>query len=158
QTDERASDMTRAQKQSTTVAMDYGVLQLEEQHKVHLYGTPGQERFDFMWDILSLGGLGLILLINNGAKQPLQDLEFFLEKFQDFIRDTAVVVGVTHTDSHPEPGLAKLRSHYTQLAARYQLPTVVPIFAVDARSKEQVAVLLETLLYSLDTDLVKHNA
>ena len=62
QTDARASDMTLARKANTTVAMDYGVIRLDESTKVHLYGTPGQERFDFMWEILSQGSIGLILI------------------------------------------------------------------------------------------------
>ena len=51
QTDASASDMTQDRKGHTTVAMDYGVIRLDEHTKVHLYGTPGQERFDFMWII-----------------------------------------------------------------------------------------------------------
>lgn len=51
-TDERASDQTRLMKSSTTVSMDVGTLQLGEGAKLRLYGAPGQDRFDFMWDIL----------------------------------------------------------------------------------------------------------
>jgi len=46
QTDASASDMTAVRKGYTTVAMDYGLIQLDENTKIHLYGTPGQERFD----------------------------------------------------------------------------------------------------------------
>lgn len=55
-TDEIASDMTKNRKSETTVAMDYGILNLGNGERVHLYGTPGQERFNFMWDILTEGG------------------------------------------------------------------------------------------------------
>ena len=48
QTDASASDITLVRKGYTTVAMDYGVIHLDEETKVHLYGTPGQERFNFM--------------------------------------------------------------------------------------------------------------
>jgi signal recognition particle receptor subunit beta len=65
-----ASDDTARLKRTTTVAMDYGVLNLPGGEKVMLYGTPGQERFSFMWDILSEGGIGLILLINNANTAP----------------------------------------------------------------------------------------
>ncbi|MEI2574272.1 ATP/GTP-binding protein, partial [Pseudomonas aeruginosa] len=51
QTDASASDMTLDRKRNTTVAMDYGAISLDEDTKVHLYGTPGQERFNFMWEI-----------------------------------------------------------------------------------------------------------
>ena len=64
-TDEYASDMTKSRKPQTTVAMDYGLIRLSDNERVHLYGTPGQERFDFMWDILTKGGIGLILLLDN---------------------------------------------------------------------------------------------
>ena len=47
-TDEAASDMTKQRKAETTVAMDYGIMNLKDNEKIHLYGTPGQERFDFM--------------------------------------------------------------------------------------------------------------
>ena len=53
QTDARASDMTLSRKANTTVAMDYGVIRLDESTKVHLYGTPVQECFDFMFYIFS---------------------------------------------------------------------------------------------------------
>ena len=43
----KATDMTRDRKEKTTVAMDYGAMRLEDGGTVHLYGTPGQERFDF---------------------------------------------------------------------------------------------------------------
>jgi len=78
-TDARASDMTLVRKGHTTVAMDYGVIRLDEDTKVHLYGTPGQERFNFMWEILSKGSMGLILLLDNTRANPLKDLTFFLE-------------------------------------------------------------------------------
>ena len=70
-TDARASDMTINRKGHTTVAMDYGILNLEGGGKVHLYGTPGQERFDFMWEILTTGGLGLILMLWAALRRPL---------------------------------------------------------------------------------------
>lgn len=63
QTDASASDMTSVRKGYTTVAMDYGLIQLDENTKIHLYGTPGQERFDFMWDILSQGQYGFDFVI-----------------------------------------------------------------------------------------------
>nr|WP_305908301.1 ATP/GTP-binding protein [Methylomarinum sp. Ch1-1]MDP4521123.1 ATP/GTP-binding protein [Methylomarinum sp. Ch1-1] len=77
-TDAVASDMTKSRKSATTVAMDYGVMNLDGGEKIHLYGTPGQERFDFMWDILTTGGIGLVLLLDNSRLDPFQDMKFFL--------------------------------------------------------------------------------
>ena len=95
QTDARASDMTLARKANTTVAMDYGVIRLDESTKVHLYGTPGQERFDFMWEILSQGSIGLILMLDNTRSNPLKDLQFFMEAFADLIEVAPMVIGVS---------------------------------------------------------------
>lgn len=86
QTDASASDMTLVRKGYTTVAMDYGVIHLDEEVKVHLYGTPGQERFNFMWEILSQGSMGLVLLLDNTRTNPLKDLQFFLEAFRELLK------------------------------------------------------------------------
>ena len=56
-----ASDETGLIKKTTTVAMDYGVLNLPGGEKVMLYGTPGQERFSFMWEILSEGAIAFLV-------------------------------------------------------------------------------------------------
>lgn len=89
-TDARASDMTLVRKGHTTVAMDYGVIRLDGDTKVHLYGTPGQERFNFMWEILSKGSMGLILLLDNTRANPLKDLTFFSRRIQRFIKNSTI--------------------------------------------------------------------
>jgi signal recognition particle receptor subunit beta len=60
ETDELASEDIG--KERTTVALDFGLLTLDGV-PIHLFGTPGQERFDFVWDILVEGALGLVLLV-----------------------------------------------------------------------------------------------
>lgn len=146
-TDAAASDMTKNRKSSTTVAMDYGVMNLEGGEKVHLYGTPGQERFDFMWDILTAGGIGLILLLDNTRADPFQDMRFFLEAFDKFIGSTAVAIGVTQMDVSNKPTIA---DYHQQLQAMSLKP---PVFAVDAREYNDVSLLVQALLYSLDPGL-----
>ena len=78
-TEEAASDMTRDRRAETTVALDYGLMNLDGGERLHLFGTPGQAHFDFMWNILTEGGVGLVLLINNSAADPFRDLLFFLD-------------------------------------------------------------------------------
>ncbi len=143
-TDESATDHTRKVKPKTTVALDYGLMYLNETERVHLYGTPGQERFDFMWDILTKKGLGLVLLLNNARPNPFKDLRFFLEAFKDFINDTMVVVGVTQMDLKSEPIIADYNKFLRANRPR------IPVFEVDARSARDVALLIESLLYSMD--------
>ncbi len=146
-TDERASDMTRIQKPDTTVAMDYGLISLDNQERIHLYGTPGQQRFDFMWEILTQGGIGLILLISNARPDPFSDMRFFLDSFNNFITSTKVVIGVTQMDLSRDP---RLEDYYLQLEDN---GFKIPIFEVDARVKRDISLLLEALLYSIDPGL-----
>lgn len=148
-TDSSATDMTKSRKSSTTVAMDYGIMILEDGEKIHLYGTPGQERFDFMWDILVTGGIGLILLLDNSRPDPFKDMWFFLESFKHFIADTGVAIGITQMDISNKPTIA---DYQAQLQISNLKP---PVFAVDARVKNDVSLLVQSLLYSLDPGLVE---
>ena len=145
-----ASDDTAKLKKTTTVAMDYGVLNLPDGEKVMLYGTPGQERFSFMWDILSEGGIGLVLLINNANPDPLADLKIYLDAFKDFISKTAVTIGVTHMDRAESPGLDAYRTRLAELG-HSSIPAIV---RVDARSRDDVAMLVKALLYTLNPGLI----
>ncbi len=146
-TDASASDMTKTRKSSTTVAMDYGVMKLDDGEKIHLYGTPGQERFDFMWDILTTGGIGLVLLLDNTRADPFQDMKFFLDSFSGFISGTGLVIGVTQMDLSNKP---TIDDYHKQLQG-YDLKPAV--FSVDARTKSDVSVLIQALLFSLDPGL-----
>ena len=146
-TDEAASDMTKSRKKATTVAMDYGLMRLEGGEVIHLYGTPGQERFDFMWDILSTGGIGLVILLDNTRPDPFVDLRFFLDTFSDFIDKTSVVIGVTQMDNSPKPTIG---DYHLQLKGAGLNPA---IFEVDARESKDVSLLVQGLLYSLDPGL-----
>lgn len=147
-TDEAASDMTKNRKAATTVAMDYGVMNLDGTERIHLYGTPGQERFDFMWDILTEGGIGLVLLVNNSRPDPFQDMHFFLAAFGDFIGQTRVAIGVTRMDESVRPTIADYHLQLQQSGHK------IPIFEVDARERRDVSLLVQALLYSLDPGLV----
>jgi len=143
-TDARARDMTTRKKSQTTVAMDYGLLRVEGGERVHLYGTPGQERFNFMWEILTEGGVGLVLLLDNTRSNPRRDLCFYAESFADFIAAHKLVVGVTRMDLQREPCIDDYRRWLDEVGLS------APLFEVDARRREDVATLIEALLYSLD--------
>ncbi len=139
----------RAKKPATTLAMDYGVINLSDGEKIHLYGTPGHERFDFMWHILADGGMGLILLLDNTRADPFKDLQLFLESFKKFFAESKVAIGITQMDINSKPTIA---DYYTQLQVSNLNP---PIFAVDAMVKDDISILLQALLYSLDPGIRK---
>lgn len=153
-TNESASDMTAIRKAETTVAMDYGILNLENGDILHLYGTPGQQRFDFMWEILSEGALGLVLLIDNRRENPFGDLNFYLKAFAKLINETGVVIGVTGMDIKSSPSLTSYHETLKSLCGdRNHLikHRNIPIFEVDARKKRDISIMLEALLHSINT-------
>ncbi len=138
-TDVAVSDMTRVRKPRTTIALDYGVTTLADGKRVHLYGAPGQERFDFMWEILREGISGLAILIDNSRRSPLDDLGFYLRWRHSFSFSGKMAIGVSFTDRSPLPGLGEYRDF---LRAQQQ---DAPVCAVDARRREDVHRLLHAL-------------
>jgi signal recognition particle receptor subunit beta len=148
-TESAATDEVALRKANTTVAMDYGVLHLDGGTKVHLYGTPGQERFSFMWEILSEGGMGLVLMLDQARPDPVADLVFYMDAFRRFVDRTggAVVVGVTRMDLVPGATVVPIRDKLRSLGLN------VPVFEVDARERADVKPLLLALLANLDPDI-----
>lgn len=142
-TDVRNTDPSLAKKM-TTVGLDYGEVTLDNGEKLRLYGTPGQQRFDFMWKILSRGALGLIILIDNRQPDPLGDLDVYVAGFKKLIDETACVVAIGRMETHPEPGLERFTDHLQSLGV------LCPVLAADVRDSAQVVQLLELLLLQLD--------
>lgn len=143
-TDVRATDEVSLRKETTTVALDYGELTLADRQKISIYGTPGQERFNFMWEILAQGALGLIILIDNTAPDPLQELERYLDVFLEHIAENAIVIGVTRTDLKATPSL----DAYHQRLAQRNL--ALPLFSIDARKREHIVMMIEALVAMLE--------
>lgn len=86
-------------KESTTVAMDFGTLDLGG-IPLQLFGTPGQERFDFMWEILSEGALGLILLVHGQRPADFPRARDIFEFITSRL-PVPFIIGVTHQDLQP---------------------------------------------------------
>ncbi len=135
-TDVLNTDTAQCAKPTTTVAMDYGEIQLDDD-MVALYGIPGQARFDFMWSILAEGALGAVLLLDHQREQALQDLQDYLEAFPELGARGALVVAVGRASG------AALTPYRELLAQRGQ---ALPLFAADVRRREDVLLLLETLI------------
>lgn len=145
-TDVMCTGEEQAIKDTTTVAMDYSYIDLGEGKRVHLYGTPGQERFDFMWQVLTQNGLGLVLLINNDTPDPVGKMEFYLDAFADFIARTGVVIGITRIGVDDQ---ASLQEYQNRLLERGQ---IFPVFEVDGRQANDVKVLIQALLAVLSME------
>ncbi|MEY3221016.1 MAG: hypothetical protein RIT27_2373 [Pseudomonadota bacterium] len=143
-TDVNATDEVIARKATTTVALDYGEMTLPDGQKLRLYGTPGQERFAYMWKILMQGALGLIILVDNAGENPLGDLDLYLKHFREDIEKTTAVIGITRMDLANKPNLAAyndfLRNKNLQL----------PVFSVDVRRKHNVVMMVQALVAMLE--------
>lgn len=143
-TDADATDDVKLLKKTTTVAMDFGLMRLASGDQVRLYGTPGQQRFDFMWDILTENALGLLLMLRATAPDPLADLRHYVNEFRDFIDRSALVVGITHTESVG----SEVRRAASDELVRLGLPSCV--MDADARVRTHMATLVKALIYAIE--------
>jgi len=96
-TDRRATDETAEIKSETTVAMDFGRLTFAPKQALHLYGTPGQSRFDFMWDMLIHEADAYILLVAAHRPQDFYNSRRILQFMNQRVQ-IPMLIGITHTD------------------------------------------------------------
>ena len=143
-TDVLATDELSEVKNETTAAMDFGEITLDDGQVVRLYGTPGQRRFEHMWRILVQGALGLIVLVDSTRADPIDDLNIYLDNFSDFIDETGVVIGVTRTDLARDDALEPFHDCVEERGL------VCPVFPADVREKDDVLMLLDALMSSLE--------
>jgi len=149
-TDRRATDETAELKQKTTVAFDFGRLQFGPEMTLHLYGTPGQSRFDFMWDILIRQAHAYVLLV--AAHRP-GEFRYArrIASFMNQRRQVPMVVGVTHTDCPDAWHLDNIA-----IALGYtNLQTRPPFVVVNATEQASVAhAIIALLQHSMQDCLV----
>lgn len=126
-------------KTSTTVAMDFGRLTLDDRHVLYLFGTPGQERFWFMWDELSRGALGAIVLADTRRLEYSFSAVDFFEQ-----RGIGFVVAVNEFDG-------AYRYEAEEVRAAIDLNPEVPIVLCDARIASSGIRTLVTLVQHLLT-------
>ncbi len=113
-------------KRSTTVAMDFGRITVLDELVVYLFGTPGQDRFSFMWDQISMGCLGAVVLIDTAR---LADSFGPIDYFES--RQIPFIVAVNEFEHAP-------KGTFDQIREALALTPNIPITTVDARSRESV--------------------
>lgn len=143
-TEANNSDLAQHTKTHTTVALDYGEVRLADGDRLRLYGTPGQKRFNVMWQILSKGALGVVILIDMTRPDPVTDLAEYAKDFAGVIRNSSGVVGLSRAAENSNYETA---TFYTVLA---DLGLMLPIFAVDIRKRDDVLLLLEALFSQIE--------
>ena len=121
-------------KRTTTVAMDFGRVSLDDDLILYLFGTPGQHRFWFMWDDLVRGAIGAVVLVDT---RRLADCFAAVDFFED--RGLPFIVGVNCFN-----GL--LLHHIEDVREAMELDPTIPIMTCDARDRESTKQTLISLV------------
>ncbi|WP_407700696.1 GTP-binding protein [Streptomyces endophyticus] len=140
QASEETDDLTATPgKSTTTVAMDFGRITLDDDLVLYLFGTPGQQRFWFMWDDLVRGAIGAVVLADT---RRLKDSFPALDYFESC--GLPYVVAVNHFDDTEEFAPEDVREALT-------VPPHVPVLIMDARRRiAAVETLLALVGHALD--------
>lgn len=155
-TERKITSVSEKVKESTTVAMDFGRITVakdnddDEDIILYLFGTPGQRRFDFMWEILSEGMLGFVILVDSTKPETFREAKRILETFKEFAATPFVVAAnkQDHEDAWEPEDLRIILRLEPEIK-------VLPCVALD---KESVKEILLALLYSILDQLEESEA
>ena len=140
-TERKISTETDRVKETTTVAMDFGRITVDDNLVLYLFGTPGQKRFDFMWEILSEGMLGFVVLVDSARPETFREARSILETFRAYA-PTPYVVAANKQDCEDAWELEDMR-----IALR--LAPKIKLLPCTATQKKMVKNVLLELLYSI---------
>lgn len=143
-TEAECSDDLARTKQTTTVAFDYGELDLGPLGRLLLYGLPGQARFSFMFDVVRNGLLGAVVLVDAQSNTAVDGLDATLETYGAEFRKIPCVVCL---NKHPNPA-PELLQRCHDVVRRHGI--VAPVFSVDARRRKDVVRMFELLFVQLE--------
>ena len=124
-------------KASTTVALDYGRININQRSAVHLFGTPGQDRFDFMRDILAEEMHGFIFIVDSTDRQSLRQATELLQDFRKH-KNVPFLLAANKAD---QKGLS---GEEIRLALR--LPSRLPVVPCVATDKKSAQAVVERLI------------
>jgi small GTP-binding protein len=140
-TERKISMETERVKEATTVAMDFGRITVDNDLVLYLFGTPGQRRFDFMWEILSEGMLGFIVMVDSTRPETFREARSILETFRAYA-PTPYVVAANKQDKEDAWEIGDMRNVL-------RLDPKVKLLCCVATDKESVKAVLLELLYSI---------
>ena len=140
-TERDVTDETRSVKERTTVAMDFGRITFAQDLTLFLFGTPGQRRFEVMWEILSEGMIGFILLVNAADERSIDEASHILKTFREYA-DVPFVVGVSHLDEVEQPE----EDVFAHVRDKLEIPDEIQLMACDPREREDVKDLMLCIL------------
>ncbi len=140
-TERKISSEAERIKETTTVAMDFGRITVDDDLVLYLFGTPGQKRFDFMWEILSEGMLGFIVMVDSARPETYREARGILQTFRAYA-PTPYVVAANKQDQPDAWEVDDLRIALNLDPKVKMLPCV-------ATDREKVKKVLLELLYSI---------
>lgn len=149
-TERKITSLPERVKNTTTVAMDFGRITVDEDLVLYLFGTPGQKRFDFMWEILSDGMLGFIVMVDSTRPETFREARYILETFRAYA-PTPYVVAANKQDLRDAWDLEDMR-----IALR--LDSNVKLLSCVANDREKVKNVLLELLYTILEEIEKEEA
>lgn len=132
----------RLLKSETTVALDFGTIAVNDAATLYLFGTPGQERFDFMWETLSEGCIGYVVMVDSCRPAHLNETVRLMQRFAE-ITDVPFVVAANKQDDPAALPLSYIRR-------RLQLPHEIPLLSCVANDRESVKQVLLNLLVHIE--------
>lgn len=133
---------------STTVALDFGEVTLEDGVRLGVYGVPGQQRFDFLWPMLASGALGVVLLLDAREDPASPRIDWLVAQIRAHLADAELVLGITHLD---QPGAWPLAC-YRETACAHRLHC--PVLAVDARDPADVLLMVRILVARIESGVL----
>ena len=139
-TERKLTSSDRMGKEETTVAMDFGRITIDEDLVLYIFGTPGQERFDFMWELLSEGILGYVVMVDSADVESLVHTKKMLGFFEPV--DVPFVVAANKQDMQGALNVTEIRKKLNLTDGVQVLPCV-------ASQRESVKQVLLTLLFEV---------
>ncbi len=140
-TERKISTEVEKVKETTTVAMDFGRITVDNDLVLYLFGTPGQKRFDFMWEILSEGMLGFVVMVDSARPETFREARSILETFRAYA-PTPYIVAANKQDRSDAWELEDIRN-------ALRLDPKVKLKPCVAFQKDSVKSVLLELLYSI---------
>ncbi|MBN1262028.1 MAG: ATP/GTP-binding protein [Anaerolineae bacterium] len=140
-TDRRISSQAERIKDATTVAMDFGRITIDEELILYLFGTPGQRRFNFMWEILSEGMLGFVVLVDSTRPETFREAQRILETFRNYSPVPYIVAANKQDLGDAWPA--------DDLKIVLKVESGIKVVPCVAQNRESVKQVLLELLYSI---------
>lgn len=129
------------EERMTTVALDFGEIDLDGDELLRLYGVPGQERFEFIWPLVSDGAVGMFFLVNCTDPEPLKVLDEYLTNFAELADKVPAIVVLCHGDAAPDSLREQQFVRHLEQRGR-----PMPVVELDLRKKREALYLMHMLL------------